>query len=74
MSSRAGPNKKKSVYCYEFETGKYFMKFSGLRIMARSLNLNNAQLIRRRLDKNIPSNVKIDGIDCKLNLKSKPLP
>ena len=50
------------------------MKFSGLRIMARSFNLNNAQLIRRRLDKNIPSNVKIDGIDCKLNLKSKPLP
>ena len=50
------------------------MKFSGLRIMARALNLNNAQLIRRRLDKNKPSNVKIDGIDCKLNLKSKPLP
>ena len=66
--------KKKSVYCYDFETGKYFMEFSGLRIMARALNLNNAQLIRRRLDKNKPSNVKIDGIDCKLNLKSKPLP
>ncbi len=50
------------------------MEFSGLRIMARALNLNNAHLIRRRLDKNIALNVKIDGIDCKLNLKSKPLP
>jgi len=51
--------RKKPVYCYDFETGKYLMEFSGLRIMARALNLNNAHLIRRRLDKNIPLNVTL---------------
>nr|YP_010990987.1 GIY-YIG homing endonuclease [Pappia fissilis]WOX61260.1 GIY-YIG homing endonuclease [Pappia fissilis] len=66
--------RKKPVYCYDFETGKYLMEFSGLRIMARALNLNNAHFIRRRLDKNIPLNVTIDGADYKLLLKSKPIP
>lgn len=48
------------------------MEFSGLRIMARALNLNNAHLICRRLDKNIPLNVTIENVNYKLLLKSKP--
>lgn len=47
------------------------MEFSDLRIMTRALNLNNAHLIRRRLDKNVPLNVTINNVNYKLLLKSK---
>ena len=46
------------------------MKFDGLRLMARALNLNNAHFLRARLDKNIPLNVTIDGINYKMLIKS----
>jgi hypothetical protein len=46
------------------------MEFAGLRLMARALNLNNAHLIRNRLDKNKPLEVTIDNKKYKMLLRS----
>lgn len=38
--------RKKSVYCYDFNTNKYLMEFDGLRIAARALNIKDSAYIR----------------------------
>jgi len=62
--------KKKAVYCYEFETGKFLMMYSGLRIAARALNLKDSFTIRYRLDKNKPLQVEIENIKYNVLFKS----
>lgn len=70
--------RKRPVYCFDFETGKFCMEFPGLRPMARSLNLNNANYIKYYLDKHKVFNCTIDNINYKFLLKSSkvsnPLP
>jgi hypothetical protein len=53
--------RKKPIFCYEFETGKFLMEFSAIYIAARSLNLKDSFIIRYRLDKNKPLLVEIDN-------------
>lgn len=60
--------KKKTVYCYDFETGKYLMKFDGLRLMGRSLNINYKNL-EYKIKKKLPLNIIISGISYNMLLK-----
>jgi len=62
--------KKKSVYCYDFDTGKYLMEFDGIRIAARALNLKDSFYIRYRMDKNKPLNVTINNLKYRMLFKS----
>jgi hypothetical protein len=61
---------KKSVYCYDFNTGKYLIEFDGIRLAARALNLKDSFNIRYRMDKNKPLNVNIDNINYRILFKS----
>jgi hypothetical protein len=58
--------RKKSVYCYDFETGKFLMRFDGLRVASRALNLKDPFYIRYRIDKFKPLDVTIDNIKYKI--------
>jgi NADH-ubiquinone oxidoreductase chain 5 len=60
--------RKKHVYCYDWETGKYLMEFSGVRIMARALNYKSISSIQTKLNKNKPLNIIIDNIEYKMLL------
>jgi len=62
--------RKKAVYCYDFETGKYLMKFDGIRLATRALNLKDSFYIRYRIDKIKPLDVKIDNKKYKMLFKS----
>lgn len=62
--------KRKSVYCYDFDTGKYLMEFDGIRIAARALNLKDSFYIRYRMDKNKPLNVTIDNLKYRMLFKT----
>lgn len=62
--------KKKTVYCYDFYTGNYLMKFDGLRIAAKALNLKDSAYIRYRMDKNKPLNISINNLNYKMLFKS----
>lgn len=64
---------KKSVYCYDWDTNKFLMKFEGIRIMMRALNFKNIQSIRVKLDICKPFNVTINNVKYKMLLLSKPL-
>lgn len=63
-------SKKKTVYCYDLETGKYLMEFTGIRIAARALNLKDSFIIRYRMDKNKPLVVEIEGKKYNILFKS----
>lgn len=58
------------MFCYDFDTGKYLMKFEGIRIAVRALNLKDSFYIRYRMDKNKPLNVTIDNIKYRILFKS----
>jgi hypothetical protein len=62
--------KKKPVYCYDFENGKFLMEFSGMRIMGRILGKNSSNYIKYYLDKHKPLNCTIDNINYKMLVKS----
>jgi hypothetical protein len=64
---------KKPVYCYEFKTRKYLMEFSGMRIMARSLNKKYSNYIRYYLDNDKLFNCTIDNINYKMILRSSKI-
>ncbi len=65
--------KKKPIYCYDFETDKLCMEFSGLRPMARSLNLKSHNNIKYYLDKDKAFNCTLNNINYKFWLKSSKL-
>jgi hypothetical protein len=46
------------------------MEFNGIRVMMRALNIKYIDAIRLKLDKNLPLQVSIDGVNLKLLLKS----
>ena len=60
--------KRKSIYCYDFNTGKYLKEFDGIWLSARSLK--DSFYIRYRMDKNKPLNVNIDNINYRILFKS----
>ncbi len=67
---------KKKAVCpsgYEFETGKFLMEYSGLRIATRALNLKDSFKIRYRLDKNKPLKVEIENIKFNVLFKSNKI-
>jgi hypothetical protein len=61
--------RKKIVYCYDWDSGKFLMEFAGIRIMERAVN-RNSSYIRHKLDKNKPFLCTIDSVDYKMLLKS----
>jgi NADH-ubiquinone oxidoreductase chain 5 len=60
--------RKKHVYCYDWNTGKYLMEFNGVRIMARALNYKSISSIQTKLNKNKPLSIIINNIQYKMLL------
>lgn len=65
--------RKKPVYCYDFETGRFLMEFTGLRPMARDLNIKSINNIKYYLDKNKVFSCSIDNVKYKMLLKSSKI-
>jgi len=63
--------RKKPVFCYDYYSNKLLIKFDGVRIAARALNLKNYQYISYRLDKDKPVDIKLEDINYKVYFKSK---
>lgn len=61
--------RKKIVYCYDWDSGKFLMEFPGIRIMERAVN-RNSSYIRHKLDKYKPFLCTIENVDYKMLLKS----
>ena len=65
--------RKKPVYCYDSETGKFLMEFTGLRPMARDLNIKSMNNIKYYLNKDKVFSCTIDNVNYKLLLKSSKI-
>lgn len=61
--------KKKAVYCYDFDSGKFLMEFAGMRIMDRALG-RVSNYIKLYVDKNKALICTIDNVNYKMLLKS----
>lgn len=66
--------RKKPIYCYDSETGKFLMEFSGQRPMARALNIKSANNLKYYLDKNKVFSCTINNVKYTMLLKSSQIP
>jgi group I intron endonuclease len=66
--------KKKAIYCYDYDTGYFVTEFVGIRPMCRLLRLSNITLVQRKLDNNKPFVVYYKGIKCTWRLTSRKTP
>lgn len=64
-------SRKKPVYCYDSNTGKFLMEFEGVRIAGRALSVRDYKYINYRIDKNKPLIVTINDSTHSLIFKSK---
>lgn len=63
--------RKKPVYCYDSDTGKFLMEFEGVRLAGRALSVKDYKYINYRIDKNKPLVVTIEDSTYSLIFKSK---
>jgi hypothetical protein len=64
---------KVPIYCYDYDTKEFVVKFEGVRGMARELKLASNTQIYRKLDNNKRFNTVYNGIQCSWSLSKLPL-